>query len=338
MSILGVKLSDLTARLSDVWDFLLPFGTDSRLHWTGLSAFLIIGSCVYLAKRRTLSRDGYTGIQNFLVPTQLYRTASSWLDVKIYFANKIFAPLNSLVFLTVFSGCAAGILSLASATPSAEDTGSASLWPLILATLLSALATDLAYYFTHRASHEVSWLWPFHKVHHSAEVLTPLTAKRNHPVFDLLLKAVTGLLGGTMAGIIFALTGTYELHAMLGLGAFILLFNLMGGALRHSHIWLDYGPVLDRIFISPAQHQIHHSRAPRHHDRNYGLIFALWDWAFGTLYIPDGQEKLEFGIADSLGQAEAQPHNSLVDAYTVPFREAASMLSVPRMSRQETGS
>jgi len=125
-------------------------------------------------------------------------------------------------------------------------------------------------------------------------------------------------------GIVFGLFGIVDFTTIFGLTVLIALMNLTGGALRHSHIWLDFGPVLDRILISPAQHQIHHSLAPKHHDCNYGLTLAVWDWMFGTLYVPQSREVLAFGVADREGNPEPQVHRSLKEAYLVPFTEAAS--------------
>jgi sterol desaturase/sphingolipid hydroxylase (fatty acid hydroxylase superfamily) len=67
-------------------------------------------------------------------------------------------------------------------------------------------------------------------------------------------------------------------------------------ALQHSHVWLSYGPILEHLLISPAQHQIHHSRLDAHHGRNFGTTLALWDWLFGTLYVIRGREDLSFGL------------------------------------------
>lgn len=63
-----------------------------------------------------------------------------------------------------------------------ESAGALPWTVLALGTLLAALVGDFAYYVTHRLHHEHPVLWPFHKLHHNAEYLTPLTAKRNHPV------------------------------------------------------------------------------------------------------------------------------------------------------------
>src|SRR5690606_24355142 len=87
---------------------------------------------------------------------------------------------------------------------------------------------------------------------------------------------------------------------------------------RHSHIWLNYPEWLSHIFISPAQHQIHHSTEVRHFDKNLGLIFAFWDKLFGTLYVPKGYEKFSFGI----NKKKPNPFNNVWDMYVQPFRGA----------------
>ena len=75
------------------------------------------------------------------------------------------------------------------------------------------------------------------------------------------------------------------------------LFNLAGGNLRHSHVWLSYGSKLEHLFISPAQHQVHHSADEIHFNKNYGTWLAIWDWAAGSLYVTAQKETLRFGLS-----------------------------------------
>ena len=164
-------------------------------------------------------------------------------------------------------------------------------------------------------------------MHHSAEVLTPLTLYRKHPVYDLLGTLLRGLLIGITTGVVlYAFFGKVNVYVIGGANLVYCAFNFVGSNLRHSHVWLSYGPVLERVFISPAQHQIHHSRAMRHRDRNYGEVFALWDWMFGTLYVPRERETLEIGLADAAGNALPQPHGSLRAALLVPFVDSFAAL------------
>ncbi len=326
--------SAFTGWLWKLAELLSPFGTDSRLHWTGLSAFLLIGATLFLIeKQRSNASTG--SLLSFLFPANIYLSKSSWLDVKVYLAGRLIKPLIAAILLPIgalaMSACANLVAQMSYGASLAEPG-----WVTILiASMIVAVLFDFSYYVTHRLSHESAWLWPFHKLHHSAEVLTPITAKRNHPVFDLCLGLIRVVMIAPISGAIFGLFGVVQFATIFGMTALIALMNVTGGALRHSHIWLDFGPVLDRIFISPAQHQIHHSMAPQHHDKNYGLTLAIWDWMFGTLYVPNGREDLEFGIADRAGNPQPQVHNTLKQAYLVPFVEYKNQIGDSNVRLEE---
>jgi sterol desaturase/sphingolipid hydroxylase (fatty acid hydroxylase superfamily) len=301
-----------------------PFGTDSRLHWTGLFAFVLLGLCVFLAERRR-SPGERSGFIAFLFPAALYRTPSTWVDIKVYLAGRIVKPAIKLVAVPLGATVMAATAGLTAGIWGSAQANSSGPVAVVIASLLVAIVNDFSYYVTHRLSHESPLFWPFHKLHHSAEVLTPITAKRNHPVFDLLLALVGIVMTAPVAGIFLGLLGVTGFATIFGLSVLIALMNVTGGALRHSHVWLDFGPVMARILISPAQHQIHHSIAPEHQDRNYGLVLAVWDWMFGTLYVPERRERLTFGVADRDGTPHPQVHNTLRQAYLVPFAEVAEI-------------
>ncbi len=191
-------------------------------------------------------------------------------------------------------------------------------------TLAFALVSDFATYLVHRASHEVSLLWCFHRLHHSAETLTPITLHRKHPLYDLTVALFRGpLLGVLQAAAVWSVGAHLDFWVFLGANVAYGAFNLLGANLRHTHIWFSWGPVLSRLFISPAQHQIHHSLALEHHNKNYGEVFAIWDWMFGSLYVPKEREILAFGLADEAGNSIPQPHNTLREAWLEPIQSAA---------------
>ncbi len=193
------------------------------------------------------------------------------------------------------------------------------LWTIALYTLVYALFLDFAIFITHYAQHKIPILWQFHKVHHSAEVLTPITLYRMHPVDLFVAGVVASLLAGlAFAGYYYLTAETPQAYEIMGVNILVFLFYLLGYNLRHSHIWLNYPGWLSHIFISPAQHQIHHSVAPKHFDKNLGLIFAFWDKLFGTLYVPRTYEKLEYGI----NKKKPNPFDSVWDLYMQPFRNA----------------
>ena len=182
-----------------------------------------------------------------------------------------------------------------------------------LFSVVSFIALDFSRFFQHYLFHKVPWLWRFHKVHHSAIVLTPLTLYRTHPVESLISALRRIIVVGLVSGLfIFYTRSMLSAWAILGVNIFDFLFNLFGSNLRHSHVWLSFGP-LNYFFISPAQHQIHHSRAFKHRDKNLGVALALWDQLFGTFYQVQKKESLIFGV-------RGERHRGLGEALKAPLK------------------
>lgn len=311
-----------------------PFDLNERFAAFYISCTIVLAFVIWLFSGRA-KRFG-----DWLLPREVYTHRSNLLDIKLFLANKLAAFLGvtgAVFFPPVVAYAVLAALTGWGGTPVAGDPTWAR---ALIATLLIVLATDFCKYWAHRWHHELKALWPFHAVHHSADVLTPLTVMRSHPVEsiirNLLITAIAGLVQGI---VLFALVGQIDIVTLGGANALYFLFNALGSNLRHSHIWLSYGPVMEHIFISPAQHQIHHSRAVEHHDRNYGSMFALWDWMFGTLYVPHERETLHFGMAEADGTPISQPYETLGQALFKPFRESWQALRpVPAAdSRPMTG-
>jgi len=192
-------------------------------------------------------------------------------------------------------------------------------------TLVVFLLDDGAKYLLHRALHRWPVLWAFHRTHHSAETLTPFTVYRTHPVEGVLfaLRAVV-VQATAVAAFVFFFGDRASLVTVLGANAVLFAFNIAGANLRHSHVWISYGRFLERILISPAQHQIHHSRAPEHRDRNFGAVLAIWDWIGGSLTLAGRRRSFTFGIGDGVGA----PHG-LRALYLDPFIRSARTLAEP---------
>jgi sterol desaturase/sphingolipid hydroxylase (fatty acid hydroxylase superfamily) len=204
------------------------------------------------------------------------------------------------------------------------------LWHVVLYTAL-VLAYDFTDYASHVLLHRIPFLWEFHKLHHSAEVMTPITVTRVHPIEQIAGAVIATPIVGIASGIA-AYVFLREPSPLLlfGAPAVQVLFFAGGYHLRHSHVWLSWGPVLGRILISPAQHQIHHSIAPAHHDHNYGFIFAVWDWMFGTLYLTRKKEDLTYGLS---GVPFKASHPTVYAAYVQPFKGAAAVAARPWRAR-----
>lgn len=185
---------------------------------------------------------------------------------------------------------------------------------IILYTITLFIVSDFTRYWLHRLLHTIPFLWEFHKVHHSAKVLNPLTFYRVHPVENILFGFRYSLSIGLVTGIFIYFFGSkVGLIEILGANVFIFIFSSLGANLRHSHIPLAYFKFLEKIFISPKQHQIHHSR--KHFDKNYGGYLAIWDNIFGTLTLSCEVKTLKFGLK----QEQMKDYNSIVKMIIIPF-------------------
>ncbi len=84
---------------------------------------------------------------------------------------------------------------------------------------------------------------------------------------------------------------------------------------------------MNRVLYSPCMHLIHHSALMQHRDKNLGQVggLALWDYLFGTLYIPDSREEFPFG--SDIGELGSNnPHRSVSRLYVQPVKAALQTL------------
>ncbi len=295
------------------------FGMNSRLNPLFLAAMIVIAFGLYLYRRPQGS------FLAWLFPKKIYTHSSNMTDIKLWVVD-LSITLTGVIKTTLLTSAVAYGISNAFGRSEAE-TGQYT--PLIIAALI-LVTNDFCTYWVHRVHHEVKWVWPFHAVHHSAEVMTPITVYRKHPIYTILSKLVRAPILGVMQGLVVVLfVGQPSFTMIAGANIFYVVFNFIGSNFRHSHIWISYGRVLEHIFISPAQHQIHHSLARKHWHKNYGEVFAIWDWMFGTLYVTHGDENLEFGLSTEDGQRIEQPYPTLRSSLYRPLCESWNSLREP---------
>jgi sterol desaturase/sphingolipid hydroxylase (fatty acid hydroxylase superfamily) len=182
--------------------------------------------------------------------------------------------------------------------------------------LVLFVAWDASRFVLHRAMHRVPLLWRFHQVHHSAEVLTPLTFHRVHPVEALLYETRGVLVSGLIGGVAFWWwQGAATLHTVLGVDAIGLVLNALFGNLRHSHAWIRFPAPVERWFLSPAQHQLHHGAAREENGANFGVWLAVWDRLAGSLRLAGARPPASLGLPSS-----ARNHgHDLLEAILGPF-------------------
>jgi sterol desaturase/sphingolipid hydroxylase (fatty acid hydroxylase superfamily) len=141
-----------------------------------------------------------------------------------------------------------------------------------------------------------------------------------------LMMTMTGIFQGCF---VFVFYGVPSVEILFGINTFYVLYNFFGANLRHSHVWLSWGKPLSYLFISPAMHQIHHD--PKRMRMNYGEVFAIWDWMFGTLYIPQEEEHFAIGLGDNI----SNPHTTLTKAYIEPLVESTRQIRNKLVDRSQ---
>jgi sterol desaturase/sphingolipid hydroxylase (fatty acid hydroxylase superfamily) len=161
--------------------------------------------------------------------------------------------------------------------------------PLDTAWGLAALffGTELAYYWMHRAGHEVRWMWASHVVHHTPEHIHLASAVR--------LGATELLSGSWLFYVPLYLVGFNPL-AVSGM----LAVNLSYQFWLHTDAIGRLGP-LEWVLNTPSHHRVHHASNETYLDRNYGGILIVWDRLFGTLAVEQQQTEIRYGLVHPIG-------------------------------------
>jgi len=300
--------------LSPVMD--LTLSSSSKVYWLYLCLAALIALVVYL---RSASAPSVRGAVEFLLPKSVFGHASAVADYKLWLAN------GFLLIVVFFPYFCLSTLTAANATLGAlhaiSDFSGLG-WPVnwtttALYTICDLLAIDAALFLAHYLQHRVPALWEFHKTHHSAEVLTPVTVLRMHPVDQIVNFTMAAALPGFMAGLFsFLYAQPAHVFTISGLNVGLFLFYMAGVPLRHSHVWVMYPRWIAKHISSPAMHLIHHSKDPKHADKNLAQMFNFWDRLAGTFYLPAEKEVLELGLWND----ESAKFRTLADLYLQPFR------------------
>lgn len=267
-----------------------------------------------------------------LFPSIIFHSPSARADFLFWLSRRIFMPL--LVLPLAISTVAAGkfafwVLTLVFGMP-AHREANAGPWILVAFTITMLLAYDLSYYLYHRLQHKVPILWELHKVHHSAEVMIGVTRDRVHPLDEIMNRWWDGLIPGLCYGIwLFFVLDPVEV-TVFGLNVYMLRNTiLMMDFVRHTHLKFSFGKHLDAVLLSPHYHQLHHSVAEKHWDKNFGLGLSVWDRMFGTLVAPEPDEDFVFGLQHN----EAAEYQSLYRLHVVPLKKMAGHIFPARRAK-----
>jgi sterol desaturase/sphingolipid hydroxylase (fatty acid hydroxylase superfamily) len=300
-----------------------PLESTDEFWWVYIAFAFLIGALVLLARPSGSS----PGLLQRLLPSDVFLHRSALLDYRFIATTHVLgAATTGLLGLTLVGLTQAVSFGLTALFGPNDNPVPATFTMSLVFTAATFIALDAATFIAHYLEHRLPVLWEFHKVHHAAEVLTPATALRVHPVSRLLHTQMTAFLLALTNGIFLRFYGGRAAEiTVLGANAFFVLYHTAGlYHLAHSHIWLMFPRGIREVVCSPALHLIHHSRDRRHYNKNFGLVLTIWDRFAGTLYMPADEERhtITFGLEEQEG-AEL---TNVTELYLTPFRRAAALL------------
>lgn len=161
-----------------------------------------------------------------------------------------------------------------------------STWPMWAQLIVFFIVLDFVQWFTHTLLHKYSFLWKFHKVHHSVKEMGFAAHLRYHWMENVLYKPLKTF--GVM------ILGGFEPEQ-----AYIVHFLAITiGHFNHSNIKITWGP-LKYLINNPVMHLYHHAYdlPEGKYGVNFGISLSLWDYIFKTNYIPEDSGTIELGFA-----------------------------------------
>ena len=235
------------------------------------------------------------------MPLERWRPVERWPDQGAVWVDMIYTVLSRVGILPVFTFVlfyqAQVMLNGTLADhgwvpPTLERLVPALLGQPVLTFFLYAMILDFADYARHYLSHQFRWWWALHSLHHAQRQMTFWSDDRNHLMDDMI--------AFVWFGVIALLVGVPPLQFPL-----LVLVLRFVESLSHANVRLSFGPVGERLLISPRFHRAHHGiRAAGQVSCNYGSVFPWWDMLFRTAdfsrdYVrtgdPSGEEALATG-------------------------------------------
>lgn len=156
------------------------------------------------------------------------------------------------------------------------------LWPgvtdnAVVSLLIYLVVFDFVAYWTHRGQHQLGGWWRLHSLHHAQRQMTMWSDNRNHFLDDILVDTVVVL----VAQLIGVAPGQFIA---------IVAFTQLSESFQHANLRLWFGPIGERLWVSPRFHRLHHSIGIGHESAgkntlggyNFGVLLPWWDMLFGT--------------------------------------------------------
>ncbi|MGB5872165.1 MAG: sterol desaturase family protein [Bacteroidota bacterium] len=194
---------------------------------------------------------------------------------------------DDLALYTIAQSYILGILIFSFVIRALDDvTGLSSIrllagWPIWLQLVFFTVTHDFYIYWMHRWQHSNKYLWRIHEAHHSPKKVDWLSGSRSHALEILINQTVEFTP-------IILLAAAPEVVAYKG------VISAVWGMYIHSNLNLHTGN-FQKVINGPEMHRWHHS-AGKGRNNNFATKLAIWDWIFGTAYLPEGKKPDLYGL------------------------------------------
>jgi sterol desaturase/sphingolipid hydroxylase (fatty acid hydroxylase superfamily) len=241
------------------------------------SALIVLAALTFMALER---RYPYT-------PGQRFIRQGFWMDLVLYslVQNWVLGKIIELI-IHGLDVQAAGRLHLVGG------------WPLPLQAVFFLVVHDIYIYWFHRLQHRVPFLWRIHEAHHSTPHVDWLSGTRSHSLEILINQTIE-------------FAPLFLLGAPPEIGYFKVTIDAIWGMYIHSNINVRSG-WLQKIFNGPEMHRWHHALEVV--NVNFSTKIAIWDWIFGTAYLP-GTKPKQYGLEPTY----AYPVDSYIWQHLIVF-------------------
>lgn len=153
--------------------------------------------------------------------------------------------------------------------------------PIWIQLVFFLVTHDIYIYWMHRWQHKNKWLWRIHEAHHSPKKVDWLSGSRSH-AFEILINQTIEFAPIVLLG------SPPEVIAYKG------VISAVWGMYIHSNINVNTG-ALQYIINGPEMHRWHHD-VGKGRNRNFATKLAIWDWIWGSAYLPRPEKPQEYGL------------------------------------------